>query len=166
MKNERTFLSCRCECGKCKVVSPKMQNYDRICCLEIKGVVDFMEDELNDSVQCITQHPRFEKDVLEYEGYLRLLRTSKGSTDDSTAFELRKFKKATDNQKVFMCRYSFIRWIFNRIGWDHGMVVPACVVRKIRKKCMPSAGPLYFDSFVPKKTCKYGKHCVKAKLRI
>jgi hypothetical protein len=159
----------RCKCGCCRVVSPNMRIYDRICCRELKGVLAFMKEEMS-VVTCITKHPRFESDVLDYKGFLRSMKSrlngpNKDSNQDQVQQDYRLFKAGTDQERIFKCSGAFVRWIFDRIGWTDRVPIPACVMDRIRKTHAPKAGPAYFQPFRASKPCNFGVHCRKAILQ-
>ncbi len=132
-----------------------MHNYDRVCCKEILKVET---EYLDDNIKCITQHSSFEKKVLQLGALL-------GKNDKIASKTLSGFRRSTDKEKVLKCKECFLLWVFGKMSFSNGipMVVPACVVKKIRKKHTPTSGPSYFDPFKIKKVCKFEKHCSNAK---
>lgn len=156
------FLPCRCQCGLCKVVSPKMSNYDRVCCKEPSNIKEFfVKEKMGGRGKCITDHPRFNMKVLQCEALL------KHSNRKGEKEKLREeFRHCTDKQKVSKCKDAFLQWIFEHVKEGNSNLVPACVGAKIRQRCVPNAGPLYFETFKVNKICQYGKHCTNAKMHV
>ena len=157
------FLNYRCKCGHCKIVSYHMRKYDRICCRELSRVVEFLDEELDGDNSCsdhshntcVTTHPRFKADVLEYGALFR---------SNQKHLDRYKIKHGKDGKEsAYNSAWSFVRWIWNQWGYDTKIMPPACVVAKIREEHMKSAPFWYYRNFVPgKKVCEYGRHCVAA----
>jgi len=168
-----------CKCGCCKIVSYHMKKYDRICCHELSGILDFIQSDSSDSdhegqqyqghrtnehgdahVGCITLHPKFTSDVLEY-GALYRVHSSDQSDQPGSNVKFRKSRE--ERERAHSANCSFIRWIWSRLGYGHRVMPPACVIAKIREVHMTSAPFWYYQNFIPGKfRCEFGKHCVAA----
>lgn len=138
-----------------------MTNYDRICCKEIKRIQEFLHDEVGDRPGCIAEHFKFQRYVLEYKALLRANKKEKKQL-------LAEFNRSTDLEKVAKCKESFLKWIFGKVEWTTGipMVVPSCVVAKIRQKHAKTGGPRFFDPFKVRQVCKFEMHCRNAKYNV
>lgn len=147
------FCINRCKCKKCRVVSPKMANYDRVCCNEIAEALGKLKAD-SQKCDCISRHSQFEKQVLKF-----------GALKRGNPSILKEVKKLSDKEKFKKCKESFLRWLFNCPVSPHEMVVPACVIYKMQKVLVPSAGPLWFDGtfLAVKEECRLGRHCANAK---
>lgn len=173
------MLIFRCKCGECALVSSRCGNYDLVCCREIKGVVDFLNEELDDSDVCVTKHSRFELDVLKNEAYARAMskhqvaRRYDGNyygnfyeryscKPNQRLAEQAKadFEHADRYGKFSKSITSYLFWIFDKLGRDAGqMVIPACVHRKILER-YPISG-YRFSPFYASYDCGIGdrRHC-------
>jgi hypothetical protein len=162
----------RCKCGHCKVVSYHMRKYDRICCRELSRVAEFLHEEVegegdwvsdSDSedhhINCITSHPQFQSDVLEYGA---LFRSQQIHPDLDLRHKIRNGKYG--KERAHNSTWAFVSWIWDRMGYDTKIMPPACVVSKIREEHMKSTPFWYYRNFIPsKKVCEYGRHCVEAR---
>lgn len=151
-------------------------DYDLVCCREIKTVVAFLDDELEEENVCVTKHPRFQFDVLKNEGYARSVskhREAKrrqgggcgdfwenytcGKADQKLADRVKlKFLTASDSEKMWKSCTSYLCWIFDDLEGER-MVIPACVKSKIYEKFNVSRS--YIRSFRMKTVCPTGHHC-------
>ncbi|CAG7838165.1 unnamed protein product [Allacma fusca] len=138
----RTNSTDWCRCGECRIIG-RMRDYDRICCREIKDVTEFLDEEMDDATKkhlCITSHPRFEIDVLQFQA---LQRTHYYRTNHY------------GNTPGYMASWSFIRWIWNKLGWGNRMVIPSCVSSKIKEKFGSDGVACYAAVSV----CETARHC-------
>jgi len=137
-----------------------MKKYDRICCHELSGVVDFIHSQVDPHPHpeqvCITLHPKFKSDVLEYGALYR--------ASDQGCVDKDKLKRNRDERdRAHSSNCSFVRWIWDRMGYGHRIMPPACVVAKIREFHMKNAPFWYYHNFIPGKfRCETGRHCVAA----
>ncbi|ODN02228.1 hypothetical protein Ocin01_04460 [Orchesella cincta] len=168
-----------CKCGECKIFARSVGDYDLVCCREIKAVKDFLNEELEDKNVCITNHPRFEADVLKNEGYARSISKHKepysywqrsywqehddrhssrrvGVLSATTATE--GFKRAPKVEKTWKSFSSYKYWIFDKLGVSDSrqMVIPACVKAKVFDKFGTQSN---FVPFHPPTVCPCKKHC-------
>lgn len=135
-----------------------MKKYDRICCHELSGVVGFIQSEFDSapaSHRCITLHPQFKAQVLEYGALYQ---------QHHKYLDKHKWKHGQDEQsRATSSCCAFVLWVWDRLGYGDRIMPPACVVARIREHHMKNAPFWYYRNFLPGKLqCEYGRHCVAA----
>jgi len=138
-----------------------------------------VKEELEGKNVCITNHPRFDQDVLKNEGYARAIskhreplkfwqksywqehddrHSSRRENVQLATRATKSFKYASKEVKTWKSFSSFKHWIFDKLSNNDSrqLVIPACVKAKVYAKF----GTLSeFHSFRSRLVCPIGVHC-------
>ncbi|XDV48452.1 hypothetical protein PO909_017859 [Leuciscus waleckii] len=120
-----------CNCANCAVMPTEREN---ICCLEIPQIVTRI-NQVPDIITCMTHHPGFEPvclNVYSLQNALNVYRADYG------ALRLR----GIEPRYRHLAYRTFVSWCWGYLGRKIRVVIPSCVVLRIRQE-FPDAGGSY-----------------------
>ncbi|XP_016383292.1 P2X purinoceptor 7 [Sinocyclocheilus rhinocerous] len=99
---------------------------ENICCKEIQKVVKRMK-QVPDPLTCMIQHPGFEVNCLNpytLQNIYNIYRADYGPV-----------RRRTEEERYRYLAYrSFVSWCWGYLGWNVRVVIPSCVVHRIRQE--------------------------------
>jgi hypothetical protein len=132
----RQGTSVWCLCSKCSVMQ---SDHESLCCQESDTIAKVRKD-----FQCITLNPAFQNTILSVDS----LNISRHQLIRKTTNQRKKRTLTVDEPKNNLWRYlaykQFVSWInsWTAIGKGNRIVIPSCVVMKIRE-CFPDENGAY-----------------------
>ncbi|XP_073721922.1 P2X purinoceptor 7-like [Misgurnus anguillicaudatus] len=118
-----------CTCEKCVVMPTEQEN---ICCMEIPKVVRRM-NQVPDQLTCMTHHPGFEPVCLNMYSLQNALNIYRA---DYGPLRLR----GIEQRYRHLAYRSFVSWCWGYLGRSNRVVIPSCVVQRIRQEFPDAAG--------------------------
>ncbi|KAM4566075.1 P2X purinoceptor 7-like [Odontesthes bonariensis] len=112
-----------CHCGKCATMPTEVEN---ICCLEIPQVTTRLR-EVEEQLPCMVDHPGLEPvclNVYSLQNASQIYRADYGPL---------QFREIHRRYRYLSCR-SFVSWCWGFLGRRIRVVIPACVVLRIRSE--------------------------------
>ncbi|XP_037613535.1 P2X purinoceptor 7-like [Sebastes umbrosus] len=112
-----------CTCGNCAKMPTEPEN---ICCWETQQVKRRME-QLPDNISCMIQHPGLDPvclNLFTMQNAYNVYRAEYGALH----------QRAIERQYRYLAYRSFVSWCWGFLGRRIRVVIPACVVLRIRRE--------------------------------
>ncbi|XP_034084673.1 P2X purinoceptor 7 [Gymnodraco acuticeps] len=118
-----------CTCGNCAVMPTEVEN---VCCREIRKVVTRMK-QVPEPIVCMVDHPGLEPNCLNPYTLQNL--------HNIYRFDYGPLRRRTEEERFQHLAYrSFVSWCWGFLGRGIRVVIPSCVVRRIRQEFPDLAG--------------------------
>ncbi|XP_049921147.1 P2X purinoceptor 7-like isoform X2 [Epinephelus moara] len=112
-----------CSCGNCATMPTEQEN---VCCREIPQVLRRMQ-QVDDHMTCMLDHPGLEPVCLNPYSLQREFNHYRANYG---RLQIRGIEKRFS----YVGYRSFVGWCWGFLGWRVRVVVPACVVLRIRRE--------------------------------